>query len=192
MSQISSISMDSDVRTVEIHENESAIITVRTDRHITLVFGSCTIDLFEKGGVVFTRQQYRTPTTTTQPETWSQGTSIKSPQMSQTELDNFDIDETQPMPGETQIDETQAFDYETPQSPDGLIKFSDKTFIEAIEKACSRLEEMRVDDDYDGVRGSLDGEFLFEETQREDYDSDETCEEDMFTPGGLYIPSYLR
>ena len=112
--------------------------------------------------------------------------------MSQTELDDFDIAETQPMPGETQLEETQAFDYETPPSPAELITFNDKTFMAAMDKACSRLDSLRMDDSFDGCRSSLDGEFIFEETQRESFDSDATREDDMFTPGGLYIPSYLR
>lgn len=189
MSQISSLTTDSDVRMIEINEHETAMITVRTDRHLTLVFSSCTIDVFERDGVVFTRQQYRDPTTTTTTTTTA---SLSSPPMSQTELDDFDIAETQPMPGETQLEETQAFDYETPPSPAELITFNDKTFMAAMDKACSRLDSLRMDDSFDGCRSSLDGEFIFEETQRESFDSDATREEDMFTPGGLYIPSYLR
>lgn len=57
MSQSSEFVGDHRVRIMEICEDEQAIIRVRTKFHVSLVFGSCTIDLFEKDGVVFTRHQ---------------------------------------------------------------------------------------------------------------------------------------
>lgn len=59
MSQSSSSIDDSKVRILDILEDEEAIIRVRTKHHISLVFNSCIIDIFEKDNVVYTRQEYR-------------------------------------------------------------------------------------------------------------------------------------
>lgn len=59
--------MDSDVvadhrvRMLDILEDEEAVIRVRTKFHVSLVFSSCTIELFEKDGVVYTRQEHTAP-----------------------------------------------------------------------------------------------------------------------------------
>lgn len=50
---------NSKIRLIDVLEDEEAVIRVRTKRHISLVFMSCTIDIFEKDGIVFTRQEYR-------------------------------------------------------------------------------------------------------------------------------------
>ena len=52
---------DHRVRVLDIMEDEEAVIRVRTKFHISLVFSSCTIELFEKDGVVYTRQEYTPP-----------------------------------------------------------------------------------------------------------------------------------
>lgn len=48
-----------EVRVLEIEEHVEAIITVKTKFHIELIFDSVVIDIFEKDGVVYTRQQVR-------------------------------------------------------------------------------------------------------------------------------------
>jgi hypothetical protein len=52
---------DHRVRILHIAEDEEAVIRVRTKFHISLVFGNCTIEMFEKEGVVYTRQEYSKP-----------------------------------------------------------------------------------------------------------------------------------
>ena len=49
-----------EVRVIEIEEHVEAIITVKTKFHVELIFDSVVIDIFEKDGVVYTRQQART------------------------------------------------------------------------------------------------------------------------------------
>ena len=48
-----------EVREIVIEENVEAVITVKTKFHVELIFGSMIIDIFEKDGVVYTRQQPR-------------------------------------------------------------------------------------------------------------------------------------
>ena len=52
---------DHRVRMLDILEDEEAVIRVRTKFHISLVFSACTIELFEKDGVVYTRQEHTAP-----------------------------------------------------------------------------------------------------------------------------------
>lgn len=52
---------DHRVRLLHIAEDEEAVIRVRTKFHVSLVFSSCTIELFEKDGAVYTRQVYSKP-----------------------------------------------------------------------------------------------------------------------------------
>ncbi|NBX49295.1 hypothetical protein EBT25_04985 [bacterium] len=49
--------MSEQMRMMEVGEDEQAIIRVRTKHHISLVFGKTTLTLFEKDGVVYTRQE---------------------------------------------------------------------------------------------------------------------------------------
>lgn len=53
--------MSDQVRLMEIGEDEQAIIRVRTKHHVSLVFGKTTLTLFEKDGVVYTRQEVTDP-----------------------------------------------------------------------------------------------------------------------------------
>lgn len=55
---MSSVSNAEVLRVLEIQKDEQAVIRVRTQHHISLVFSKCTIDIFEKDGVVYTRQEY--------------------------------------------------------------------------------------------------------------------------------------
>jgi hypothetical protein len=57
----SDVVADHRVRMLDILEDEEAVIRVRTKFHISLVFSACTIELFEKDGVVYTRQEHRAP-----------------------------------------------------------------------------------------------------------------------------------
>lgn len=52
---------DHNVRVIHIAEDEEAVIRVRTKFHVSLVFSSCTIEMFEKDGAVYTRQVYSNP-----------------------------------------------------------------------------------------------------------------------------------
>lgn len=52
---------DHRVRMLDILEDEEAVIRVRTKFHISLVFSACTIEMFEKDGVVYTRQEHTAP-----------------------------------------------------------------------------------------------------------------------------------
>ncbi len=49
--------MSEQMRMIEVGEDEQAIIRVRTKHHVSLVFGKTTLTLFEKDGVVYTRQE---------------------------------------------------------------------------------------------------------------------------------------
>jgi hypothetical protein len=49
--------MSQQMRLMEIGEDEQAVIRVRTKHHIALVFGNVTMTMFEKDGVVYTRQE---------------------------------------------------------------------------------------------------------------------------------------
>jgi len=48
-----------EVRVIEIAEHVEAIITVKTKFHIELIFDTIVMDIFEKDGVIYTRQQVR-------------------------------------------------------------------------------------------------------------------------------------
>lgn len=52
---------DYKVRMIDIMEDEQAVIRVRTKFHIELVFDNMVVDMFEKDGVLFTRQEYHKP-----------------------------------------------------------------------------------------------------------------------------------
>lgn len=52
---------DHRVRMLDILEDEEAVIRVRTKFHVSLVFSACTIELFEKDGVVYTRHEHSAP-----------------------------------------------------------------------------------------------------------------------------------
>jgi hypothetical protein len=49
--------MSEQMRMMEIGEDEQAIIRVRTKHHVSLVFGKVIVTMFEKDGVVYTRQE---------------------------------------------------------------------------------------------------------------------------------------
>ena len=48
-----------EVREIVIEENVEAVIVVKTKFHVELIFDSMIIDVFERDGVVYTRQQAR-------------------------------------------------------------------------------------------------------------------------------------
>jgi len=48
---------DHRVRVMQINEDEEAVIRVRTKFHVSLVFDKITVEIFEKDGVVYTRQE---------------------------------------------------------------------------------------------------------------------------------------
>lgn len=48
----------SQLRVIEVNEDEQAIIRVRTKHHITIVFDKSIWDMFEKEGIVYTRQVF--------------------------------------------------------------------------------------------------------------------------------------
>lgn len=49
--------MSEQMRMMEIGEDEQAIIRVRTKHHVSLVFGKVVMTMFEKDGIVYTRQE---------------------------------------------------------------------------------------------------------------------------------------
>lgn len=181
MSQSSEYADDHKVRLIEIAEDEEAVIRVRTKFHVSLVFGNCTIELFEKNGVVYTRQEYRAPSESDQ-------LSIGEPEYpahletqplgGETQIDD-DYEDTQPIPGDTQL-ETQPWDYEEPIDPPDVIQFAEGSFIKVNEDHAFKMQELDT---------------IIEEvgcTQLEPgYDSDETTDS-VYTANGIYIPSYLR
>lgn len=173
MSQSSEYADDHRVRLIEIAEDEEAVIRVRTKFHVSLVFGNCTIELFEKNGVVYTRQEYRAPSET-------DALSVGEPE--------YPADlETQPLldesteEGDTQL-ETQPWDYDEPSDPADVVSFANGTFSQVNARHSFSLED-RLE--------TITEEFG--QTQLEPgpgYDSDSTTDS-VYTSNGIYIPKYL-
>lgn len=128
------------LRVLEINNNEQAVIRVRTDHHISLVFSRCTVDLFEKDGVVYTRHDYDAPDSSYTGETWE----------SKDDDDNL---------------ETQPFDYQPPKSsvttPSRVVVASNGHFDEVNARHESTMQELEADLNYS--YGDVGG------TQIEDY-----------------------
>lgn len=173
-------------RVISVEGDEPTTIMVRTDRVVTLVFGRMQLEVFEKDGRLYTIQ------------------GISEMENTQTEMEE-DYDETQPVPGDTQL-ETQPWDYETPpDDTDLVIKFAGGTFTQVNEKHAARLEMSDLKEGLDTIAEELSFTDAFGagETQLEDYgDSGSETEDEsdqdgvgrlgMYTRSGLYIPSYLR
>jgi len=135
---------DCQVRLIDIKENEQAIIRVRTKFHIELVFDGCVIDMFEKDGIVYTRQEHH--------EVDSDDGSV-----GQSEYDGNA--ETQALDGYTQIEDYDETQIE--ESPD-ITQWTGGTFDSVNEHWENDLQEGETQiDDY------------IDETQTEDcYDGD--------------------
>lgn len=129
------------LRMIDINNDEQAIIRVRTDHHISLVFSRCTIDLFEKDGVVYTRHDYDAPDSSYTEETWE----------SKNDDDNL---------------ETQPFDYQPSKSsvttPLRVVVAANGHFDEVNARHESTIQDLGADLNYS--YGDAGG------TQIEDYD----------------------
>lgn len=114
------------VRIMNINEEEQAIIRVRTKFHVSLVFSRMTLEVFEKDGVIYTRQ----------------------------EVNGGDVDDEvyvdEPEYGSDL--ETQPLDYEEKKQDDEFITppvvtmFAGGNFDQINEKHASRLEGLAEDD----------------------------------------------
>jgi hypothetical protein len=179
MSQSSDFANDHRVRIMEINEDEQAVIRVRTKFHVSLVFSRFTIDVFEKDGVVYTRQ----------------------------EVNGGSEDDTQSI-GEPEYGselETQPIDwvdqFTTPDDPPEVVQCAGGDFNQVNEKHASRLEMTDVKKDLVSIAEEL--EYRFDEagdtqieieeegsTQIEIEEEGFTQIDDSYTDGGLYIPYY--
>lgn len=136
---------DCQVRLLDIKENEQAIIRVRTKFHIELVFDGCVIDMFEKDGILYTRQEHHIP-------------DIDDESVGQSEYDGNA--ETQAMEGYTQVEEEE--------SPD-ITRWSGGSFDEVNEAWEIKLQE--TEDEMQEGYTQIDD--FVDETQTEDcYDGD--------------------
>lgn len=118
MTDQTEIANDHRVRIIDVTEDEEAIIRVRTKFHVSLVFSRFTIEVFEKDGVVFTRQ----------------------------EANNITSEDIQSV-GEEEYGsdlETQPFDWEdrftTPNDPPVVLEMAGGDFHQINEKHASRIE----------------------------------------------------
>jgi hypothetical protein len=204
-SQFSDVVGDHRVRIMEINEDEQAIIRVRTKFHVSLVFGSCTIDLFEKDGVVFTRHE--STITGDNDDDSVGGIELDGNADTQEMLGDTHIIESYQEEGGTQIESfeeeggtqggTQLLDdFITPEltDPPDIVRYAGGDFTQVNEKHAFRLGMDDMDKDFDTVRESLCSQFDCVDGQEVDvlYDYEETQDESMYTSGGIYIPSYLR
>lgn len=178
-------------RLIEIKEGEQATLMVRSGHHVTLIFGQMLMDVFERDGMLFTRQ------------------GRIEDDGSETQLVDDDNAETQPFDEE----------FITPQDTQEVIHFAGGTFQQVNEKHASRLEMSDMALELENVKEELgfecggtqldifsgdtqlDGYISGSETESdvddELYDSgggDTQIEKDdgMYTRSGLYIPKYLR
>lgn len=215
-SQCSDVVGDHRVRIMEINEDEQAIIRVRTKFHVSLVFGSCTIDLFEKDGVVYTRHE--STITGDDDDDSVGGIELDGNAETQEMFGDTQIIESYQEEGGTQIElfeeeggtQIESFEEEgktqggtqlledlvTPELKDlpDIVRYAGGNFVQVNEKHSSRLEMEDMDKELDNVRESLCSQFDYVDDQDLDvvYDSEETQDEAMYTPSGIYIPSYLR
>jgi hypothetical protein len=123
MNDQTEIANDHRVRMLDILEDEEAVIRVRTKFHVSLVFSRFTIEVFEKDGVVYTRQ----------------------------EANNITPEDIQSV-GEEEYGselETQPFDWEdqftTPNDPPVVIDLAGGDFHQVNEKHASRIEGLGDD-----------------------------------------------
>lgn len=128
-SPTSDIADDHRVKIMEIGEDEEAVIRVRTKFHVSLVFSRMTIEVFEKDGVIYTRQEVNGGNT-------SDTQSVGEPEYDQ------DLD--------TQYLETQPDDWEdqftTPiEEPREVVQMAGGHFDCVNEKHASRLEDLGGD-----------------------------------------------
>lgn len=169
-------------RLIIVESGEQATVVVRSEQHVTLLFGRMSLDVFERDGMLFTRQ------------------GVKDVVIEENEEDSDA--ETQPVPGDTQL-ETQPWDYEytTPEDTQEVIHFAGGTFQQVNEKHASRLEM----DDMLTCMYSIKEELSFNdgcgetqldgcggETQLIDYGSDTESDDSCTRPYGIYKPKYLR
>jgi hypothetical protein len=116
---------DHRVRLLHIAEEEEAVIRVRTKFHISLIFSNCTIEMFEKEGVVYTRQEYSKPI---EDDTLSYGEADVAP----------DVDtEVEDLCGS---DSDSDSDSEEEKEPRGVVDMAGGTFKRVNEKHAARLE----------------------------------------------------
>ena len=183
-----SLSQDSDVvgnhrvRMIDILHDEEAVIRVRTKFHVSLVFDSCTIEMFEKDGVVYTRQECSKPMAN---DDESCGEAEYGGDLDTQKLDE-DVPDEDPL-----VVASWFWNYTTPTDPPVVIEMAGGSFDCVNEKHAARLEcsgnygfhiNNDLDDEYLDSGGTqiecsdsscyvtnLDGGY-FEETQIEIYD----------------------
>lgn len=124
---------DHRVKIMDIQEDEEAVIRVRTKHHVTLVFSRMTLEVFEKDGVIYTRQE------------------VNGGSASDTESE-----------GEDEYDqylETQPFDYQdkfttpvdAPMEPVDVVGYAGGSFGHVNEKHASRLEGFGIEQPEEGL-----------------------------------------
>ena len=114
-------------RFITVEENEKATIMVRTKHHVSLVFATFTMDVFQREGCIFTRQY------------------VHGDDGSETEDDN-----------ESPYLEGQPFDYKdkftTPVEPVVVTRNAGGTFEQVNEKHAQHIETQELDE----VKSCLD------------------------------------
>jgi hypothetical protein len=180
-------------RVIDIEADEMATIMVRSEHHVTLVFGRMSLDVFERDGMLYTRQ------------------GVKDVVVEDSVVD--DDGDTQPVPGDTQL-ETQPWDYEytTPEDTQEVISFAGGTFEQVNERHASRLEmddmltcmytikeelsfggcDEGGDTQLDGCGGETQLDGCGGDTELIDYGSDTDSDDSHTRPHGIYKPRYLR
>lgn len=134
------------VRIMNINEEEQAIIRVRTKFHVSLVFSRMTLEVFEKDGVIYTRQ----------------------------EVNGGDVDDDMSInePEYGSDLETQPIDYEEKKTNDEFITppvvsmFAGGNFEQVNEKHASRMEGIT---DNDSIIQNLSFFEIKEEIEEDDW-----------------------
>lgn len=117
----SDFASDHRVRVMQINEDEEAVIRVRTKFHVSLVFDKMVIEVFEKDGVVYTRQEV-----------------VDAGDDKYTEEREYDSDlETQPLDYEDQFTTPPPVVVEDPPA---VIRNAGGSFDEINERHASALE----------------------------------------------------
>lgn len=112
---------------MSIEEDEEAVIRVRTKFHVSLVFSRMTIEVFEKDGVIYTRQEVNGGSAS---DTESEG-----------EHEYGDCLETQPFDWEDQFTQKEP---EVLMTPDVVVGYAGGHMDQINEKHASRLEGFGV------------------------------------------------
>lgn len=162
-SQDSDIVGDHRVRMLDILQDEEAIIRVRTKFHISLVFDSCTIEVFEKDGVVYTRQEY------SKPEADDNKSCGEAEYGSDLDTQKLDEQDKEDIPDEDPcVLATWYWSYTTPPDPPVVIEMAGGSFNCINEKHAARLE---CSGDYGfNINNDLENEYLDSGETQIEYD----------------------